>query len=157
MKSIVKVLAIAAMLAAPAVHSQQNGPVETRLEARKVVRAADGQESFAAASEAKPGDVIEYVATYRNRGRAAVRNLQATLPIPPDTEFVPSSANPPAAKASVDSRTWGDMPLKRKVVRNGVQVEEQVPLREYRYLRWSAGELGGEQTLTFAARVRVIQ
>jgi uncharacterized repeat protein (TIGR01451 family) len=157
MKSIVRILGIAAILAAAPLQAQQNGPVETRLEARKVVRAADGQEAFTAAADAKPGDVIEYVATYRNRGRAAVRNLQATLPIPADTELVAASANPPAAKASVDARTWGDMPLKRNVTRNGVQVEEQVPLREYRYLRWSPGELGGEQTLTFTARVRVIQ
>src|SRR5215213_4465793 len=124
MKSMLRVLGAVAILAAAPLHAQQNGPVETRLEARKVVRAADGQESFAPATDARPGDVIEYVATYRNRGRAAVRDLQATLPIPPDTELVPSSANPPAAKASVDSRAWGDIPLKRKVVRNGVQVEE---------------------------------
>jgi hypothetical protein len=47
------------------------------------------------------------------------------------------------------------MPLKRTVTRNGAQVEELVPYREYRALRWNAGELGGENSLAFTARVRV--
>jgi uncharacterized repeat protein (TIGR01451 family) len=157
MKAVVKVLGIAMILFAAPLHAQQNGPIETRLEARKVVRAADGQESFAPATAAKPGDVIEYAATYRNTSRDPVRNLEATLPIPGNTEFVPGSARPDSAKASVDSRAWADMPLKRKVLRDGREVEEQVPFREYRYLRWFPGALGGEKSMTFTARVRVVE
>ena len=78
------VLAVAAFPAA----SQQANPLVTQLEARKVVRGADGKESFAPADNAKPGDVIEYVATYRNTGKQPIRNLEATLPIPHNTEFV---------------------------------------------------------------------
>jgi uncharacterized repeat protein (TIGR01451 family) len=157
MRVIWKVLGMAALACAAPLHAQQQaGPIETRLEARKVVRAADGQESFAPAIAAKPGDVIEYVATYRNTTRQPVRNLEATLPIPGNTEFVPGSPKPAAAKASVDSRSWADMPLVRKLVRDGREVQEQVPLREYRYLRWFPGELGGEKSVTFTARVRVV-
>jgi uncharacterized repeat protein (TIGR01451 family) len=156
MNVIVKILAFALLLGAGSLHAQQAGPIETRLEQRKVVRAADGQESFAPATAVKPGDVIEYAATYRNTTRSPVRNLEATLPIPSNTEFVPGSPAPASAKASVDARTWGDIPLKRKAVRGGVQVEEPVPAREYRYLRWFPGELGGEKSVTFTARVRVI-
>jgi uncharacterized repeat protein (TIGR01451 family) len=156
MNLIVKSAGIALLLAAGSLQAQQNGPIETRLEQRKVVRAADGQESFAPATAVKPGDVIEYVATYRNTTRAPVRNLEATLPIPTNTEFVAGSPMPASARASVDSRSWGDIPLKRKAVRGGVQVEEPVPVREYRYLRWFPGELGGDKSVTFTARVRVI-
>lgn len=157
MNVIVKMIGVAVLVAAGPLHAQQGGPVETRLEARKVVRAADGQESFAPAGDAKPGDVIEYVAAYRNPTRQAVSGLEATLPLPPNTEFVPGSARPSAAKASVDARAWGDLPLTRKVIRDGREIEEQVPVREYRYLRWFPGELGGEKTLTYTARVRVVQ
>lgn len=136
--------------------AQQPGPVVSHLEARKVVATADGRESFGSAGLARPGDVIEYVATYRNTGREPVKNLVATLPIPPDTELVPGSVRPATAKAGVDSNAFGDMPLKRSVQRDGLQVEEQIPLREYRYLRWVAGELAGEKSVTFAARVRVV-
>lgn len=157
MNAVMKFVGIAMILFAAPLHAQQNGPIETRLEARKVMRAADGQETFAPATAAKPGDVIEYAATYRNVSRQPVRNLEATLPIPGNTEFVPGSARPASAKASVDSRSWGDMPLQRKVRRDGREVDEQVPFREYRYLRWFPGELGGEKSMTFTARVRVVE
>ncbi len=105
---------------------------------------------------ARPGDLIQYTATYRNTGKAAVRDLDATLPIPADTEYVASSARPQDAKASVDGRSFAAMPLVRRVVRDGKSVEEPVALREYRYLRWHAAELGAGQALEFTARVKVI-
>ena len=158
MNSVVRgFLAIAALGAfALPISAQQPGPVETRLEARKVVLGADGKESLVPADSAKPGDIIEYAATYQNKGRAAVKNLEATLPIPANTEFIPGSPKPGTAKASVDSRTFSDIPLKRTVKKDGKDVQENVPAREYRYLRWFPGELGGEKSVTYVARVKVI-
>jgi uncharacterized repeat protein (TIGR01451 family) len=149
------VAAFAACICLPAAAQQQN-PVQSKLEARKVVVAGDGKETFASADTAKPGDVIEYVATYRNSGKQPVKNLVATLPIPENTEFIAGSARPAGAKAGVSVAAFADIPLKRSSVRNGVAIEEPVPLREYRYLRWSASELGAEKAVTFAARVKVI-
>ena len=150
-------VAAAAMLviAAPA-FAQKNGAIETRLEARKVVRAADGSESYIPAESARPGDVIEYVAIYRNTTAQPVRNLEATLPIPANTEMVAESARPSGAKASVDAVSFAAMPLKRKVKRNGREIDEPVPAREYRYLRWYPGELEGGKSAVFIARVRVV-
>ncbi|MGZ5033767.1 MAG: hypothetical protein ACXWAC_11270 [Usitatibacter sp.] len=128
----------------------------SRLEARKVVATADGGETFGSAGLARPGDVIEYVVTYRNTGSEPVKNLVATLPIPPDTELVPGSARPATAQAGVDTKAFGDIPLKRSVQRDGVQVEEPIPVGEYRYLRWFAAELAGEKSLKFSARVKVV-
>jgi uncharacterized repeat protein (TIGR01451 family) len=155
MNRIARRAALALMLACGVAAAQTN-PVETRLEARKVVRAVDGKETFAEAASARPGEVIEYVATYRNVSKQPVKSLEATLPIPPNTEFVPGSAQPASVKASVDAREWGTPPLMRKVVRDGRSIEEQVPVREYRYLRWFPGELGGEKAVSFTARVRVV-
>ena len=153
-------LAGAALLAlAPFAAAQQKAaqPLETRIEQRKVVRAADGAETLAAAEAVKPGDVIEYTVTYRNTGKAALTKLEATLPIPAETEFVAGTARPANAKASIDGRTFGDLPLKRTVKRNGVDVEEVVPASQYRFLRWYPGELAGEKALTYTARVRVTE
>jgi len=151
----------AALLVAIAAPAAAQGPaksgVETRLEVRKIVRAADGRESVASADTAKPGDTLEYVVTYTNNTAQAVRDFQATLPIPQATEYIPASARPATAKASLDARSFEAMPLKRKVLRDGRDVEEDVALREYRYLRWSAPELGAGKTLTYTARVRVIE
>ena len=131
--------------------------VQTTLAARKVVVAADGRERLVPAETAKPGDVIEYVVSLRNTGRDTVRNLSATLPIPSNTELIEGSARPVNAKASLDAQRFDYMPLMRGVVRNGKPVVEPVPAREIRYLRWSAPELGDQRSLSFAARVRVLE
>jgi len=156
-----QVLAAAAILlvAALPAHAQPKAsePVKTTLEARKVVLAADGRESFAPADFARPGDVIEYAATYRNTTREAVRNLEATLPIPVHTEFVAGSARPAAVRASLDAREFAAPPLKRTAVADGRETIEIVPYREYRFLRWQPVHLGPEASMTFTARVRVLE
>ena len=131
--------------------------VQTTLEARKVVVAADGRERLVPAETAKPGDVIEYVVTSRNTGRDTVRNLSATLPIPGNTQLIEGSARPANAKASLDAQRFDYMPLVRGAVRDGRSVIEPVPAREIRYLRWSAAELAGQSSLSFGARVRVLE
>ena len=131
------------------------GPLESRLDARKVVVEA-GAERLVDAKDAKPGDVIEYVATYRNTGKEPIRNLQATLPIPAETEWLSGSARPAGAQASLDGQAFAATPLKRKVKRGTQEAEEEVPLREYRALRWRLAELGPGKSATYTARVRVI-
>ena len=146
-----------ALLALAALSARaQDGPVETRLEARKVVSAPGGRESFAPALSARPGDVIEYVATYRNTGRDPVKSLEATLPIPAHTELIPGSIRPASARASLDAHRFAAPPLKRPVTREGRTVDEEVPYREYRYLRWSVPELAADRAVSFTARVRVV-
>lgn len=149
-------LALATVAQAQIAPKPANGPLDTRLEQRKVTRAADGKEVLAPAEAVKPGELIEYTATYRNTGKQPLKNLEATLPIPSNTEFVAGSAKPGVAKASLDGMTFADMPLKRRVTRAGKQVEEEVPAREYRALRWYPGELGAEKTLAYTARVKVV-
>lgn len=148
-------LAVAATASTIAFAQMSPEPVESMLVARKVV-VAEGREALVDAADARPGDVIEYAATYRNAGKDAIRGLKATLPVPPQTEFIPGSARPAKAQASLDGRAFADMPLRRKVTRNGQSVEEAVPLREYRAIRWAAGDLGSGSATTFTIRVRVI-
>ena len=156
-----KVLAAAAVILAAGLPVQGEGgakaPVEARLDVERIVRAADGRESRTSADTAKPGDILEYVVTYRNTTRESVRDLQVTLPIPPATELIAGSARPATARASLDSREFGALPLKRKVKRDGRELEESVPLREYRYLRWTIAELRGGESMTFTARVKVLE
>jgi uncharacterized repeat protein (TIGR01451 family) len=158
MNQLLRAVSALVLIAAawPVAAQQQSNPLVTQLEARKVVRGADGKETFAAADNAKPGDVIEYVATYRNTGKQPIRNLDATLPIPHNTEFVPGSANPASAQASVDATNFAAMPLKRTTVKDGKTVEALVPVRDYRALRWHAAELPADKSATYIARVKVI-
>jgi len=148
-------LAVAGCLATQAFAQPAAGPLESRLDARKVV-VESGAERLVDAADAKPGDVIEYVATYRNNGREVIRDLQATLPIPRETEWIAGSARPSGAQASLDGRSFANLPLKRKVVKSGQAVDEDVPLREYRALRWRLAELAPGKSATYTARVRVV-
>jgi hypothetical protein len=159
-------LAIAIFLLAgmPAAIAQKNAsdaqrvatdPLQIKLVRSKVVFEG-GKEVLQNASLAQPGEILEEVATYTNLSKAALRNLEATLPIPPNTELVMASVKPASAKASVDGKNFSNIPLTRKSRQpNGVEVEQAVPLSEYRYLRWYPGELAPDKPLSFSARFKV--
>lgn len=129
--------------------------VDVQLAAHKVVTASEGKESLVEASDARPGDVIEYTATFRNPERKAITQLEPTLPIPAGAVYIPGSAQPERVMASVDGRLYSSVPLKRKIKNNGREVEELVPYSEYRFLRWHAGQLAADGKLKVKARVRV--
>ncbi len=132
-------------------------PVDIKLE-RKKVTVVEGKDVLGSASLAKPGDVIEEVATYTNLSKKNTRRLEATLPVPQYTEPVLASILPANAKASTNGTTFATIPLKKKVRQaNGVMIEQPVPLAEYRFLRWSAIELAPEQKFVASARFRLLE
>ena len=142
------------VLLAPAI-ARASGDVSVVLTAHRVT-VVDGKEVLGPAEQATPGDVIEYRAQYRNDGAQAVKQLAATLPIPKGTEFLPRTALPQQLFASTDGKSFAPAPLRRRVtLADGRQVMRDVPLSEYRALRWSLGTLPARQTRTVAARVRV--
>ena len=129
-------------------------PVQIQLQ-RKKVSVAEGKEVLAAADTAKPGDIVEETATYANTSKKTFR-VDATLPVPSFTEFVASSARPASVKASTDGKVFSELPLKRQTKQaNGVTVEQLVPLADYKFLRWSAVELGPEKSFAVSARFRI--
>ena len=143
------------VLTLPVAARAQSG-LDVSLTAQRVALDARGKETLEPAAEARPGQVVEYRAAYRNPGDAAVRAVQATLPIPPGTEYVPRTARPAAALASLDGRTFEPVPLQRRVkLANGRTVVREVPASEYRYLRWPLGSIAAGGTESVRARVRV--
>lgn len=144
-----------AQTAVPAVTAQKPD-IESVLTAKKVELADDKKERLIEAKSAKPGEVIEYVATYSNKGKTAVRDVLATLPIPADTIFVRDTPRPATARASVGDGKFAAIPLKRKVkLPSGKEEEIEVPFSEYRALQWSLGELAAGKSVVVSARVRV--
>ena len=129
--------------------------VRVDLTAKRVV-VSDGQESLVSADKAKPGEVIQYEAVYKNTGSAPVKNVAATVPIPSSLALVDESAKPPAVQASVDGKNFNPIPLTREVKnKEGVTEKQPVPLAEYRALRWVISELpaGGSTAVLLRARV----
>lgn len=141
------VLACTAVNAAPATE-----PVKVNLQAFKVV-VANGKETLVESKTAKPGEVLEYRATYNNVGKKNVANLMATLPVPKGMEYVALSGRPASPEASVDGKLFAPVPLMRK--RADGKGDEPVPVADYRALRWKAVELQAGKSFEVSARMRV--
>ena len=139
-------------LASPVIFAKSNAkdPVSIDLQAFQMVTNQKGEQTAKPAKQAKPNDVIEYRAQYTNNTQATVKNLVATLPIPVGTQFLAKST-PAQAQASVDGVKFEAMPLKRKVADKVINV----PLGEYRALRWTIAEIPAGKSITVTAQTRV--
>lgn len=124
--------------------------VQINLELFKVV-SKDGKETLVTAKETKPGETLEYRATYKNISKAAVRNLAATLPVPKGMEYLIKSAHPAGGEATIDEVTFAPIPLIDAVKK------EIIPAHQYRALRWKVPELGAEKSIVVSARMKVSQ
>jgi hypothetical protein len=130
-------------------------PLKIKLVRSKVVL-ENGKEETRTAEVARPGDIIEETATYVNVSGAPLKSVEATLPVPVNTELLVDSVKPANARASTDGKFFFKLPLTRKQRQpNGVEVEQPVPLSEYRFLRWYPGVLSPDKPLSFSARFRV--
>lgn len=151
--AVLALLALA-FTAPGAAHAQSD--VKVSMTAHRVTTSEQGVERLEPAGQAKPGEAIEYRARYRNEGGAAVSRLVASLPIPAGMEFVPGTAAPAQVLASLDGKSFAPVPLMRRVKNaQGETVEERVPFREYRALRWVLGDLAASGEEIVRARMRV--
>ena len=120
------------------------------------IKAVDGKIVKLSAADAKPGDVIEYTATYANNSKASVERLLASVPIPSGTTLVDKTAVPVDATASIDALNFMKMPLMRSVkAANGSFRSEPIPLEEYRALRWTVATIPAGQQVVVSIHVRV--
>jgi uncharacterized repeat protein (TIGR01451 family) len=147
---------LAALLVWAAPLQAQADDLVINLVAQRVAQKADGSESLQPAAQAKPGDIIEYTAHYKNQSKGSISNLQPTLPIPQGMEYISATAHPAPVAASLDGKIFSTIPLKRKVkLADGKVQEQEVPASEYRALKWSVKELPTGKTAIFSARVRL--
>jgi uncharacterized repeat protein (TIGR01451 family) len=128
--------------------------VTVKLTASKVALDKEGKEKLAAADEAKPGDLLQYEAVYRNESKAAVKGLEATVPIPAGLELLSDSAKPAGASASTDGKDFAAVPLMTKPA--GAEAAIPVPLAAYRALRWTIPQLAPGATARVTLRARVL-
>ena len=130
--------------------------VDVRLQAFQVVAQDKGGEKLVPATEANPGDTIEYQVTYQNNGKSAAKAVAATLPVPEGAMvYLDGSAAPKAVQASLDGKRFSPLPLTREVMRNGRRTVEPVPPEQYRFLRWELGDLAPGKAATVTSRMRV--
>jgi uncharacterized repeat protein (TIGR01451 family) len=143
------------VVAALALYLPLQAEVKVLLIANKII-SVDGTEKKEPGDKAKPGEVIEYVAEYKNPDRSSVKNVVATLPVPAGMEYLPSTAAPNQVMASTSDGNYAPVPLK-KAVRgaDGKVTQELVPYSEYRSLRWNLGDMAGGTSKSVRARMKV--
>ena len=155
-KAFLSLLSCLLMLAAAPI-AMAAPVIDARL-AVALVQGSGSSEVMAAATAAKPGDLLEYTVRYTNRGDASADALSPTLPIPAGTEYRPTEAGPQPTHASLDGKSFAPIPLKRSVKgKDGLMHDVDIPAVEYRALRWSMGSLAAGKDVTVRARVRVAQ
>ncbi len=140
--------------------AQQGDGVTSVLEVFRITVDDNGEEISVATTEVAPGDLIEYRLTYTNNLDNGITQLQPILPIPIGMEYLLESAspNPEGASLSNTGNTFQRLPLTRTVRQpDGTTVEEEVPGREYRRLRWLVPSLEAGDQVILVARVRVIE
>lgn len=136
----------------------QTEPLAIQLTMKKIVTDSKGHENLVDAPSIKPGDLVEYTATYRNRSKKAISGLNGSLPIPQGLEYIKQSALPSATmQATADGVRFGVEPLMRSVRdKNSIEQQVEVPYSEYRSLRWNLGSLDAGKRTTVSARMRVV-
>ena len=130
-------------------------PVSVTLSAWSVTLDKAGKETFKRAESAKPGDVIEYRAELRNVSRATLKDQALTLPVPPGTAYVPSSARPASAGSRGRWQVRGHAADARRAQCAGPGRKTAVPPEAYRALRWPVADLPAGKSFKATARVRV--
>ena len=91
-----------------------------------------------------------------NTAAGCSATFEATLPVPPDMRLIANTARPAGALASTDNQKFEPMPLKRKVkLADGREELRDVPLSEYRALRWPLGDLAPGASQVVSARMQV--
>lgn len=155
MRYVLNVCGLVVGLALTQVALAQSSAVRSQLVAQRIDK-VDGKEVLTAATEGKPGDIVQYSGTYRNTGTTAVQKLVATVPVPLGTTLVADSAEPAAGQASIDGTRFAPMPLTRIVKQaDGSERKVAVPISQYRALRWDVGTLAGGASAVLKLRVRI--
>ena len=118
-------------------------------------------ERFEKASNAKPNSTLEYRVIAQNPTEKPISKLVVDLPIPKNTVYLEGTAtNAPSLatlQASADNkRSFGVLPLKRKIIKDGKSIEEIIPANQYTNLRWLVNApVAAKASLTFKARVKI--
>jgi uncharacterized repeat protein (TIGR01451 family) len=139
---------------------RNQSPIVVNLKQFKVTTDAKGVSKLGDASVVLPGDVLEYQATYSNRGSSALA-VTATLPVPEAVEYIKDSAkSKPGLAHTVAQKDsiYAQEPLVRKVTAaGGVTQTQTVPYADYRFVRWDLGKVQPNTSVEVSIRAKVSQ
>lgn len=127
----------------------QDGPLESLLDVYRVdfQEIADGTtvEVLVEAEQAAPGEVLEYVLTYRNTGEQALRGFVIKNAVPQNTDYLGDSDSSDIGSdflVSIDyGVTWESVPVIRVVTNSdGEEQTITIPPEQYTNISWKINE-----------------
>lgn len=143
---------------APALTHAADAPITINLKQFKVLKGVNGEPKFTDASLVLPGDVLEYRATYTNRGSVPL-SVTATLPVPDNVEYVKDSAKSKANLAhsvALKDLQFASEPLMKKTISSsGVTLMQAIPYADYRFVRWDLSALAPGTSVEVSIRAMV--
>ncbi len=125
-------------------------PLIVDLKVYAVNEGTDGGERLVETSEARPGQLLEYRATFSNVSTNALRGVTPEIPVPEGLVILPEAVVPEAQSASLDGVAFVPLPL---VSGNG----EPVPAERIRSIRWAPVNLQPTDEITVSLRARVAE
>lgn len=147
-----------AQAAEPAAAAKAQSPIVVSLKQFKVVKDANGEAKYVDGSIVVPGDVLEYRATYTNRGSVPLA-VVANLPVPESVEYVKASAkakgNIVHTVAQKDGQFAAEPLMKRTVTASGATLMQPVPYAAYRFVRWDLGSMAPGSSVEVSIRTKV--
>jgi len=122
------------------------GQVVGSVEAYIVSKDDKGNEVVERATQAAPGDVMEYRLIFTNNSDSPVKGLKVTDPVPVHTSFVAQSAHTEAEASFMVSIDGGITFEKTPVTRietqsDGTQKKVIIPPEQYTHLRWDVKDV----------------
>lgn len=119
-----------------------------------VVQNVNGQETLipvTADTTVQAGDILEYQGLFTNNSTERVRTMDVTLSIADGLELI-GGVMPRLAQATIDDSRFLRIPIRANV---GGQIQE-LPLSQYKALRWTVEDigLGGTAVVKYRARVK---
>lgn len=150
--------------------AQSQDVVKLDLQAFRVLTVQDNGktvEKFEIATDARPGQLIEYRLEAANTTDRQLRQVALVIPIPHSTAYQALSAAPLrlgqtliAPQFSFDGGiSYGVPPLKRmvRVMENGKEVEKEVEVKpeEYTHVRWVLPQLTAKENVMLKLRTVV--
>lgn len=146
-KRRIRPLAVLAMMVAGGIAWAGN-TVEGSIEAFLIKTDLDGKEVLETATQAAPGQIMEYRLTFTNHGETAVRGLKVVDPIPTHTTFIGASNFTDAAavfEVSIDGgKTFETEPVVRYEKQPDGELKQIIiPPERYTHLRWNVEDVLG--------------
>ncbi len=141
-------------------HAEEQA-VTGEIEAFLVTQSAEG-EQLVEASEAAPGEIMEFRIEFTNAGDESVTGVRVVDSIPENTRFVGDSHAADVAavfEVSIDGgESFEPEPVTRiETQADGTQTEVVIPPAQYTHLRWISEEAmhadGGTQAFTYRVAV----